>query len=97
MDIDDVPVLGSVVTVLAAGGDLLLNGGEVIFSLVAFALASPDMWVTALFYLERLAGLVAWIPGAVIDQLLVVGLVLLVSVTVTRFVVSWRESTEGGS
>lgn len=94
MDIDDVPVLGSVVTVFAAGGDLLLNGGEIIFSLVAFALASPDLWVTALFYLDRLAGMLAWIPEGVVDQLLVVGLVLLISVTLARFVMTWRESTE---
>ena len=97
MDIDELPVVGSIATAGAAVGDLLLNGGEIILSLVVFALASPDLWVTALMYADRLADMVAWIPATVVDRLLVIGLVLLVTVTLVRFVSAWRENRGEGS
>lgn len=94
MDLSDVPGLGAVIGSAAMFGDLLLNGGELILSLLAFALASPDLWVSAVLYADRLAGMVAWLPQEPLETLAAIGFVLLISISIVRFVRSWRESRD---
>lgn len=92
--IDNLPGAGAAGGVAAVAGDVLLNGGEVLVSLLGFLVTQPDAWLTVVMYGERLAGMVGWLPSRPLRTLVVVGLVLAIVVSLTRTIQKWRESRD---
>lgn len=89
---DSLPGAGLVGGGAGVLGDVLLNGGEIIISLVGFLITTPDAWLTIVLYGERLAGMVAWLPSEPLQMLVVAGLVLTIAIGLARLVSRWRES-----
>lgn len=92
MDLSDLPGVGAIGGVAGIIGDILINGGDVIVSFLVFLLLEPETWLSLVMYLERLAGMVAWLPEAIFEQILIVAIVLVIIVSAVRVYRSWRES-----
>jgi hypothetical protein len=89
MDLDNLPVVGGLASVAAALGDLAFYGGELFVSLILYAVMEPSTWLSIVLYLQQLAGRVAWLPSGPLEQLVVLGLVAVVTVSVLRFLRGW--------
>lgn len=91
---DSLPGAGLVGGVAGIAGDVLLNSGELVLSLVGFLVTSPDLWLTILIPARRLAGMVGWLPQDPLETLYVAALVLAISYGLLRAVRKWRESRD---
>jgi hypothetical protein len=90
MELEDLPIVGRLVTVLAFAGDLLVNSGDLLVALV-FGLGEAlitniDTVVPLLSTVDRLAERLAWIPAGLVEDLLLVGLVALTVVYTARII-----------
>jgi hypothetical protein len=75
LDLEDVPLLGGVISSGGAVLDLLLNSGEIIVATLSIVLADPATLLRALSVLDVLGfGL---IPAGLLDQLIAVLVVAL--------------------
>lgn len=92
MALSDNRRLGAVSATGAVIGDVILNSGEVLLSLLAYVLTSPDILVSAVLYAQRLAGMVGWLPQAQMQNLAVIGIVLLIVVYLRRWIIDWRNA-----
>lgn len=92
MGLRDLPGAGAVASVAALLGDLILNGGDVLITLLSFLLTSPESWLSLVMYGQQLAGFVDWLPVEPLKYLAVAGLVLTIAVSLGRLVDKWRES-----
>jgi len=92
MGLNDLPGAGAFASIGAVLGDLILNGGDVLFALLSFLLTSPESWLSVAMYGRQLASLVDWIPRRPLELLVIAGLVLAVVVSVGRLLQRWRES-----
>ena len=92
MDVREIPVIGTIASFGFLAGDLLFYGGEIVVSLVLFAIMSPETWLSIALYAERLAGRLAFLPQGAFETLATAGLILLVLVGTYRFYQQWRES-----
>lgn len=95
MDLKELPVIGTVATVAALVGDLVLAGGDVILSFLVFAIVSPDLWLSIVVHLETLASRLEWLPRWIFEDLLIVGVSLLVVFYTARFIREWRREHDG--
>lgn len=92
MDLSETPVVGTIAGGVGAGFDLILNGGEILATLGIWLISTPDAWISILFYLDNLAGMLTWIPEGPVESLLIAGLMLMIGVTVADLVSRWRDS-----
>ena len=68
--------LGAIGGVAGLVGDILLNSGELLVTLFALLISSPDIWVSMLLYMQRLGDLFG-VPIGGIEPLIAIGIVLL--------------------
>ena len=81
-DLEDIPVVGKLVAVLAGATDLVLYSGDLIMGLlvglVDVVLGSPELLLPIVSMLNRLASRFAWLPPDLVETVLTVVLVALV-------------------
>lgn len=78
-DVRSVPILGSVA---AVGGDLLLNGGEIILSLLA---SLAELFPVISLVSGSIAPQLDWIPTGLANQILLVAAVAAVGIRLYRY------------
>lgn len=89
---DDLPGLGALGSVGAVAADLVLNSGEIVLSLAALLLSSPDVWLTILTGMRRIASL-AGVSTAWFEPLIVAATVLMILFSIERLIDRWRSDT----
>lgn len=77
VDLDDIPLLGEVVTLFATFMDLVLNSGEFLFLVINVAVTNIGVLTEILRYLESLAQRVPFLPAGIFDDLLTAVLIAL--------------------
>ncbi|WP_336331130.1 hypothetical protein [Haloarcula sp. CGMCC 1.2071] len=81
VDIEDIPIIGRVLSYGALALDIGLQSGEFVLSLLdavlSIALGSPETVVSLVLTLNRLSDMVEWLPTALIQQVVTVALVAL--------------------
>ena len=88
---DDLPSLGAISSLGAIVGDLLLNGGEIIVSLLAVLISSPDIWVTIVLYSRRLGDIFGF-STAWLEPLVAIGTMALLLMYVNKLIQRVRNS-----
>lgn len=87
VDRSDIPGVSAVFAVGASIADLVLFGGDVIVSLLFTLIQSADLWVGIVGYLLRVR---SWgleiVPAGALEQLLVIGTLILLTFYVLRFI-----------
>lgn len=86
VDLADVPILGRLVTLFAAFGDLFLHGGDLVLSIAFLAVENFDVAARLLRLLSELSHLVPWLPAGLFDDALATVVVVLLVVEILRFV-----------
>lgn len=78
-DVRSIPILGSVA---AVGGDLLLNGGDIILSLIA---SLAELFPVISLVSGSIAPQLAWIPTGLANQILLVAAISAVGIRLYRY------------
>jgi hypothetical protein len=89
MSLRDIPVVGGLFTLGAAVVDLVAFGGEAFLSLVFYAALSPESWLSIVLYAQSLAARVAWLPETPVQQLAILALVFVITISIARFFRGW--------
>lgn len=92
MALDDWSGLGVIGTVGGALADIVLNSGEIILTLVTLLISSPDIWLTIVTGARRIADM-AGFSTSWFQPLIVAGTVLMMIISIQRFIARWRSET----
>lgn len=82
IDVEDVPVVGQLVTALGGLLDLLVNSGDMVFVVLDFVIANLEMLLPFARTLESLAQRLPWLPAAPLEQVVTVILIALLVVQI---------------